>query len=172
MEGMIVAQGGGVLDGIAANVEPIAAVKVRLSLGQGQLQAGDPVKMAASVGAISAVRVMLSLEHGQSFPGQMGLAEGANKVAFVGRAGVTSFGVARISNVAMGTGVTVTRPRFDPQDTRRIKTRMAGNKEKRPNNFLFMVILLRLGGTFGLSQVYFLLGECKVKRLVFTMEYV
>jgi hypothetical protein len=119
------------LVGIAVRVNPITAVIVKLSLGQGQIQAGVPVSMAASVGAISAVIVMLSPEHGQSFPWQVGLAEGVISFGPGGGVGVSSVGVARSSNVAVGAGVMVTRNGLESQDVMKSKIRVAGKSQKR-----------------------------------------
>jgi hypothetical protein len=169
---MIVAQAGDVLVEISARVEPIAAVRVRLSLVQGQLQAGELVNMAASVGPISAVMVMLSLEHGQSFPWQVGLAVGVNNAAPGGGVGVSRMGVARISKVALGFGVTVTRNRFGPQDSRNNKTRAAGTNKNNQKNFLFMAFLSCWVVLLGYHKQVFCWGNERSKGLVFFCQHV
>src|SRR5262245_1962180 len=62
----MVAQGGGVFVGIAANIAPIAAVADMLSLGHSPSQAGVNVGTSAKVDAMAAVAVRLSLGHNPS----------------------------------------------------------------------------------------------------------
>ena len=112
---MIVAQDGFVALGIAARVAPISAVRVRLSFAQGQTQSGVGVCIDASVVAITAVIMALSSAHGQSGPGQVGL-------ALTDGVMVIRVGVASISIVALGAGVMVTNPRFEPQPVTKNKT--------------------------------------------------
>jgi hypothetical protein len=93
---MIVAQGGFVALGVAAQAVLISAVRVKLSLGQGQTQVGVTFCIAVNVGAITAVIIRLS--------------------PLRGGVGVTRIGVASISRVALGVGVIVTKPRLGPQE--------------------------------------------------------
>jgi hypothetical protein len=87
--------------------------------------------MAASVGAITAVMVILSLEQGQSGPGQVGL-------ALMGGVGVIRFGVASISNVALGAGVIVTIPRLEPQEVRKNKIGKIKSDQDKTGMFLLI----------------------------------
>jgi hypothetical protein len=119
---------------------------------------GGLLSRAASVGPISAVKVKLSLAQGQLSHGQVGLTTGVDGLT-LGGTGVSRIGVARISNVAVDAGVTVTRNGADPQDIRSNKTKLARNNEKRLNIFLFMFSFWVGGGTFGLSQICYLFGK-------------
>jgi len=108
---MIVAQGGGVLLGMAASVNPISAVRVVL------------VSMTTNVGGISAVRVRLSL-------------------GIEGGVGVLRMGVASISKVVLGVGVSVTTNTAGPQETKNNRIRLAGNNRKILGKVLFMALCL------------------------------
>jgi hypothetical protein len=135
-EGMIVAQGGDVLLGMAASVDPIAAVMVRLSPSNKGDSAAVmvklslvPVIMASSVGLISAVKVRLSLGHGHSIKGQV-------EVAVTEGGGV---GVVVISKVAPGIGDAIPTYAAGPQETKNNRIRPVGNNRKILGNILFMV---------------------------------
>jgi len=138
-----VAQGRDVLLGIASSVNPIAAVMVRLSLvSLGAISAVMvrlslvPVNMAISVGAIAAVMVRLSLGHGQSMKGQV---EVAVAVIKGGGVGVSRMGVAVITKVAPGEGVSVTTDTAGPQEAKNNKIMLTGNNSKMLGYVLFMV---------------------------------
>lgn len=120
--------------GVAAQAVLICAVRVKLSLGQGQTHVGVTLCIAASVGAITAVIVMLSLEHGQPGPGQVGL-------ALTGGVGVTMIGVASISRVTLGWGVIVTNPRLEPQEVSKNRIGMISSEMR--VGILLLILLSR-----------------------------
>ena len=123
--------------GVAASVDPIAAVIVRLSAFSGAAISLVMVKlslapliMASSVGLISAVSVRLSLGHGHSAARQTGV-------------GVSSrMGVASISYVVLDMGFAVSTSRAGPQETKNNKIRLAGKNRTRLGYFFLTMLYL------------------------------
>jgi hypothetical protein len=126
---MIVAQGGDVLIGMAVSVDRIAAVRVRLSSGQGQVQTGVPVNRAFRVGSIAAVRVRLSLGQGQSSHSQVKSGDGVE---------VFRMEMAGTSNAVSDVGVPISTNVAGPQETNINKIRLDGKKRKILGNILFI----------------------------------
>jgi len=156
--GMIVAQVGDVLIGMAINVNRIAAVRVRLSSGQGQVQTGVPVNRAFRVGSIAAVRVRLSSGQGQVQTGvpvnrafrvgsiaavrvRLSLGQGHSSHPQVEPGdGVEVFRMemAGTSNAVSDVGVPISTNIAGPQETNINRIRLDGKKRKILGNILFI----------------------------------